>query len=46
MEPEQERLIEREDVVTIMFLLSDMLTELKGIRQDLRDDGEEEEEGF
>jgi hypothetical protein len=37
-------LIYREEVLTIMELLGDIRHELRGIREDLRDDGEEEQE--
>lgn len=37
-------LIYREEVTTIMILLGDILVELRGLREDLRNGGEEEEE--
>jgi hypothetical protein len=44
VEGEQEPLVYRGDVVIIMTLLGDILAELRGIREDLRENGDEEEE--
>jgi hypothetical protein len=46
MEHDQDPLIYREEVLTIMGLLGDVVFELKGLREDLREDGQEEEEEY
>jgi hypothetical protein len=44
MEHDHGPLIYREEVTIIMILLGDILAELRGLRDDLRNGGEEEEE--
>ena len=41
---EPERVISREEVLATMFLIADIATETRTIRELLEDDGEEEEE--
>jgi hypothetical protein len=44
VEQAPEPLIYREEVLTIMGILGDIIVELRAIRDELRDGGEEEEE--